>query len=278
MKRSIQIMFSIFFTTIAIGQNFPGKDVHLLLNKEIRILPKEPDLQTYGYRDFYTTNKFGGYANNSKWVYKKQTGDFSEYNSLVGKTFKVLGYEPYKTTIGKDQFKIKIENTEIGILYYDYDPAIPDFIFPFEVVGGLELPPDFYCKDIEISYDKFTGETNYETDTSLGIMFKKVEKDGKSTIYLYVRVVGETLNMGEKGVILLLENKKRIERPDEPIDVRARSDRYSNNYAYTVFMELTTEEINLLKENNITDIRLYIYDREVKNGSRFKEYLKCLTK
>ena len=276
MKKTI-LLLSVFFTTVSFSQNFPGKEIQLLLNKELRVLPVDSSLQKYGYDHFYTSDKFGGYEGPTKWKYECCESYNSKYKSLVGKTFKVLSYEPYKTIIGEDKYKMKIENSEIGILYFDYGMKY-DFDFPFEVVGGLELPPDFYCRNIKTSFDKFTGETKYDTEISDGVTLEKVEKDGAKKIYLYIRVSGATISIGEKGATLLLENKKRIERPNEPVDVKTSSSTYSSSYVYSVFMELTNDEINLLKENNITDVRLYVYDREIKYGTRIKEYLKCLTK
>jgi hypothetical protein len=41
---------------------------------------------------------------------------------------------------------------------------------------------------------------------------------------------------------------------------------------------LNKEDIDKLIKSEITDYRLYLYDESVKNGLKYCEYLKCLSK
>lgn len=91
-----------------------------------------------------------------------------------------------------------------------------------------------------------------------------------------INELGSTINVGIKGLTLLLENGKKIERPNADID--AKVNKGGSGYLYSAFIELTKEEIDLLINNPITDNRLYIYDGQIKNGAKLSEYLKCLTK
>lgn len=266
MKTAV-LSFSLLFTTIFYSQNFPGNDIELLSNKELKVLAKDETLQKYGFADFYKDEKL-------KNKYECCESYNSKYLSLVDKVFKVISYEPYKNIIGTDKYKLKIENSETGVIYFDYDPKY-DFKFPFEVVGGLTLPEGFYCKNIQQNTDKFTGEIKSTTDYSEGISFIKVVKDKTTKIYISVNEAGSTVNVGKKGLILLLENNKRIEKPEAPIDVKVNS---SGGYTYSAFVELNVNDLALLKENKITDDRLYVYDGTIKNGEKLKEYVKCLTK
>ncbi|TDO77623.1 hypothetical protein EV143_104390 [Flavobacterium chryseum] len=267
MKKTITLL-GLLFSTFCFSQIFPGEDIQLLTDKDIVVLPKSETLQKYGYDDFYKDEKL-------KTKYDCCESYNSKYKSLVGKTFKVLSYEPYTNLIGSSKYKLKIENNETGIIYFDYDPRY-DFKYPFDVVGGLDLPSDFYCKKIKVSTDKFTGDVSYSTEYSEGISVIKVEKDKVSKIYLAINEQGPTLNVGAKGLILLLTNNKRINKPDAKIEVKVNKG--GSGYIYSAFVELNSQDLNLLKENIITDNRLYVYDGEIKNGEKIKEYVKCLAK
>lgn len=266
--KQILLLTAVLISNITLGQNFPGNDVGLLLNKDIKVQEKDEVLQKYGYDHFYVSDDL-------KKKYACCDSYNSKYSELVGKVFKVLATEPYKNIIGTDKYKLKIENSETGILFFDYDPRY-EHSFPFEVIGGLNLPEDFYCKKIETTTDKFDGKITSRSDYSEGISFIKINKNGISQIYMSINEIGSTLNVGKNGLILLLKNGNKIERPNADID--AKVNKGGNGYIYSSFIELTQEEIDLIINNPITDNRLYIYDGEIKNGAKLSEYLKCLTK
>ena len=163
----------------------------------------------------------------------------------------------------------------MGTIFYDYDGKY-DFKFELRIVSDIQLPKDFYCDDIEVKKDKFNGEIKYTTPIKSGITFIKIEKNGHSTIYMSIYEHGSTLNVGKSGLILLLENGKKISKPNAKIDV----DVATNGYRYNAFIRLNENDINLLKKYKITDDRLYIYDGTISGeaGNLIKEYLKCLTK
>lgn len=256
----------LMFSAFAFSQNFAGNDVELYKDKELKVKPVEENLQKFGYRGFYSDADL-------KTVFDNGSGRSSKYLSLVNKIFKVLSYEAYKNSIETEKYKLKLENSETGILFYDYDPKV-DMLFPFEVIGGLTLSSDFYCKGITQTVDKFTGETKYNTNSG-GIFFLKVVKDKTSKIYLSINQPGATLTIGKKGLTILLENNKKIEKPNAEIKANPNG---SGGYYNSTFVELTIAEINLLKANNMTDLRLYVNDSQVENGTKYKELLKCLTK
>jgi hypothetical protein len=197
----------------------------------------------------------------------------SKYESLVGKIFKVISYEPYTDNIGSNKFKLKIENPETGIIYFNYNPKF-EHTFPFEVVGGLDFPEGYFCKDIEENKDKFTNDITFRTPKSDGISIVRVKKENSVNTYLSIRVHGSTVNVNEKGVILLLENGVKIQKPDEKLDVEVTSD--GSGYTYSAFINLDPNDITLLTQHKITDVRLYIYDRNITNGKKLIEYIKCI--
>ena len=261
------VLFYFLFTTILYCQNFPGINVELLSNKEIKVLAKDENLQKFGFSDFYVDNDL-------KTKYECCETYNSKYLSLVNKIFKVIDYQQYKNINGTIKYKLKIENSETGMIYFDYDPKY-DFKFPFEIVGGLTFPEGFYCKSIQTNTDKFTGEVKFNSEYSEGISFIKIQKENASKIYISINKPGSTLAVGKKGLILLLENNKRIEKPETTINVKANS---NGGFTYSSFVELNINDIALLKNYKITDTRLYIYDGTIKNGEKLKEFVKCLTK
>lgn len=277
--KKILLLTAVLISSITVGQNFPAESLDLLLNKTVKPLTIEESMQRYAYKNFYSqfdtiSKKLEKYEDGHRAF---PNGTFqSDYNKLVGKEFKVIKIYDQTPTLSSDAGRysvLELHNSELGTIFYDYDSKY-DFNFELEVVGGLELPEGFYCKNIETTTDKFTGETTASSDYSEGIKFLKISKSGTSKIYLTINESGPTLNVGKKGLTLLLENGKKIERPNTDIEVKASR----SNYVYSAFIELTKAEIDLIINNPITDDRLYIYDGEIKNGSKLSNYLKCLIK
>ena len=81
-----------------------------------------------------------------------------------------------------------------------------------------------------------------------------ITKDGKSNTYMSVNELGSTINVGKKGLILLLENGKKIELPNAEIHAKVHKGR--RGYVYSAFIELIKEDIDLIINNPITDNRL----------------------
>lgn len=263
--RKITLLLCFTFTTILCQAQFPAQHPELLLNKEVKILPLSPVLQEYGYRDLHKTAEM------------KITEKAIKHSSIVQKTFIVTEVTPYEK-YGSVKFKIKLESTVNGIFYYDYNPKY-DFEYILEVVGGLELPDDIYCADITTETDKFTSEKISKSPYSEGVSFIKITKESKSKIYISINEIGNTVVVGKTGLILLLENGKRIEKPNAQIDVKVNSGYTgATGYVYSAFVELNSEDIKLLLDNVITDNRLYIYDGTIKNGKKLQDYLNCLNK
>lgn len=278
--KKLLLIATILISSITFGQNFPGERADLLLGKTVKTEELRVTLQRYAYKNFYikfdTVSKKLNKSKDYDRIFPKG-GDRSDYNKLVGKEFKVVKiHEQIQPYSDKNRYYVlELKSDELGTVYYDYDSKY-EHNFELEVVGGVEMPEGFYCKDITTKTDKFNGEVRSSSEISEGIKFLKVDrKDGTSTVYMRITEPGKTLNVGIKGVTLLLENGNRIEKPNAEIEVQSVT---GANYAYTAFFELTKQDIKLLIENPITDNRLYIYDGTVENGVKFSEYLKCLTK
>ena len=266
MKKNIILMVSIVISCLSVfSQNFPGKDVDLLVNKEIKVLPDESD-QKYGYKGFFKDTDL-------KRNYEKYSYSASKYDALVNKVFKVLSYEPYVDIIGTEYFRLKIENSETGIIYFKYNPKYY-FTFPFEVLGGIEYPEGYLCKHIEEKKDKFTDDITLRSPISEDISFTKVINKGNVTTYIRLEAYGSTACVGKTGVIILFKNGDKLEFPTEAISADVNSG--GKGFMYSAFISLKPEDIKILSEQEISDIRLYIFDKAIVYGKKYKEYLKCI--
>lgn len=266
--RKLFLLFITCTCMLAYSQNFPANNVELLNGKQLKIKEVKESLRKYGFRDFYNDKSL----KYNKVYGVKGYGSQTEYDSLAGKVFNFISATPYKNSINKERFIFEIENPTTGIIYYDYDPTF-ESEYPFEVIGGLKYPENFFCNEIEISTDKFTGETRINSPLS-GVYFVKTKKTTESHTYLFLRTSGSTANVNIKGVIILLDNGMKIEKPDCKIDVEVGQ----SNYLYSCLIELNNKDIQLLTANKMTDYRLYVYDNTIKNGNTLMEYLKCIIK
>lgn len=282
-----KIIFSCIFCLTFLNifsQSFPENNPELLLNKIVK--PKEisETLQKYAYKNFYLEfdKEKKQFTKDDKKNKPFATGPsysvISDYSKLVGKEFKVLEiFEiiPKYSFSGKE-YAIEIENSEIGKIFYKYDPKY-EHSFELEVVGGLDYPTDFFCSKIEHQKDKFEDKETFFTPYENGISFMKTIEKGKTSIYLSVRVNGSTLNVGKKGLNILFEDGTKFTKAEASIDTKVSS---GSGYIYSAFIQLTQADIKLLTEKNITDTRVYIYDGTVDKDSakKIREYLKCLNK
>jgi len=263
MKRiALLTIFSLtLMSFIGHGQNHPKGNVELLLNKELKVKNGEP------YYDFFYKDK----SLERRYISREIE------NEIVGKTYKVDGYKPFlqEGPFGEEHYYIlELKNTEQNI-FYKYNPN-SDLFYPFEVIGGLELSDDFYCQNIIETYDKFTGETTVKSKPIRGISFMKIVKEEKCDYYLWIQNNSTSLFVEKKGVIILLNNEKRIEKPEQEIDVNVSQT--GGSYIYKTFIKLDNNDIELLTNNEITDIRLYVIDGVVEDGKELMENLKCLTR
>lgn len=266
MRFFLTMLFFLITTILFSQQNFPETDPSLLLNKKVKVLPRDPRLQKFGYDGFYKNDKM-------KQKYACCESFNSKYESLANKEFTVLSSEPYANILGDTLYKLKIHNDEIGDLFFSYDPRF-EYSFPFEVIGGLTFPEGYFCRQIIEKTDKFTNEKSIWSPMFQGIVFFKTIKNG-THYYMQLRLDGSTLSTNKKGLILLLSDNKRIERPEADVDVGVS--KVSGYYSYSTIIELNDDERKLLTENDITDARLYIYDANYKDGSyKLKEYAKCV--
>ncbi|MGO1649620.1 MAG: hypothetical protein ACTHXT_09755 [Sphingobacterium sp.] len=122
--------------------------------------------------------------------------------------------------------------------------------------------------------DKFDNKITYRTPASNGIVIIKVIDGENKTTYLSLTTSGSTVNVGEKGVTILMEDDTKLVFPE--IVVKPKATR--NGYAYNAFIPLKETDLAVLESKMITDFRLYIYDAEIdiEYANKVKEYINCL--
>ena len=151
--------------------------------------------------------------------------------------------------------------------------------FPF--LCNLNAPEltnsDIYKKKLSITNDEFTGEitTNNPYDTKGAVIYKYSKKvNGKMTdnFYLSLDACGSTLNVAEKGVIILFDDGSKFEKPNAEIDVDYKGEYCT--YKYSCFIPLTKTELLTFSKKKIKKYRLYIYDEELSPeiSEDFKQY------
>ena len=144
-------------------------------------------------------------------------------------------------------------------------------------IGFGQDNADDYCRCISKEIDKFDDIITYRSPFSSSISFTKIidKNTNSESTYIYISVVGYTVNTSIKGVKILLENNQKLSWPEADVDVDVN---YNAEYVYSSFIKLNKNEISKLKENHITDVRLYIYDKKIELPHQYKNYLMCIDK
>jgi len=134
-----------------------------------------------------------------------------------------------------------------------------------------DLNLDKYCKKIDYSIDKFDGSITYKSPINKQICFIKLKKDKQVTFYMRIKTIGATPNTGT-GVKLLLDNNQVIEKNIQT-DVNVNS---NAQFVHTAFFKLNEDDITLLKQYKITNVRLFVVDATIYNPEQYMAFLICL--
>jgi len=275
----INPVFSQSFEKLYMGTNYT-----FYLNTEIKV-----DLDNYseGFYSCWFTDlrKVGTYSTNGILYPKSKGSGSTDETKLKDKIFKVIDIINVDGTkfnknprVDNPIFKLKdITSGDIVFFLYKTRNCTSYRGFPFTTKKNMD---DYdFCSEIIKRGDEFTDEIFHtgRIKSTLGnyqIITKSV-KNGVENIYLSLTVPGRTVNVMKKGVILLLDDKTKINLPGVDVECNVSS---KGGYEYYSFIELTKEQIEILKVKEIDKIRLYIYDSDL-NGStsyKLKEYLNCL--
>tara|TARA_B100001059_G_scaffold218898_1_gene239496 strand:- start:397 stop:1170 length:774 start_codon:yes stop_codon:yes gene_type:complete len=145
------------------------------------------------------------------------------------------------------------------------------------MIGFGQTSEDYedYCHYVIKKLDKFDDIITYYSPLELPISFTKVidNENNNERIYLSIKVIGSTANAFIKGVKVLLDNGEKLSFPEAKIDSRVTD---NAEFEYSCFIEISKQEIELLTENLITDVRLYVYDKKISSSSMYKGFLNCV--
>jgi hypothetical protein len=130
------------------------------------------------------------------------------------------------------------------------------------------------CPEIEIKTDKFNGEVSYNSPFIDNISFTKYKRKGIISQYVSISVYDTYLaGYNNTGLTILFKSGKKIVRSKEKVDVNNSS---GADWSYSVFFTPTPNEINLLKKEEIDAVKLFIFDAEISDGNKVREYANCM--
>lgn len=292
-------MKDIFFAVIlslsflkTFSQNFPGYNPELLINKTVKPIKIMESLQEYGYSNFYlefdTVKKqfTKDYEKNRPFPISINNNIVSDYNKLVGREFKVLEIYKIDTTnsfLSKD-YAIKIENAEIGTLFFRYNPKFTSEIdFELEIVGGLNYPEDFFCSEIKSQKDRFTDKETFYTPAKKYFRIIKYIENSITTIYLQATVSVISLKSSPKGLYFIFEDGTKLYRKDAEVIRNIEMEKLldmPDYYFYSSTIKLKDSEIQKLTEKKLTDVRVDNSEILINEytSEQIKGYFNCLTK
>jgi hypothetical protein len=279
------LTFSVFISLSA--QDFVGMDADLYLNATVKPVEISEQLQRYAYKNFYlqfdTVTKVLTKPEGKKSAKFKpfQTGQQylqkSEYSKLVGMEFMVTGVyeETAKYDFDKGMYYVfALTNDALGTIYYEYDTRYKHDL-ELTAVGGLKFPEGYWCNKFTVTKDKFEDKTSYYSPQESGFSVVKIVSNGITKYYLSVEEGGSTANANGKGLFLLFDDGTKINKENTNIDVKVGN---KGEFIYSAFIELTNEDLEILKTKKITDNRLYIYDGTVnlESANLIQEFVKCI--
>lgn len=255
----------LFLSITLMAQNYPNKMPELLLGKQVKIIESQMSSNPkYGYTHFFADTLPKQYMPNGR--------GYSERTALLGKQFTVTEIRDKTPKKARPMYRVKLEAPDKSVVYYHYSPSRGPSDYPFEVIGGLDYPPDFYCSYLE--KDELTNNERYIAQLENGSLTKNVV-DGKISYSLEVVEFLVSEGKMEKGIALILDNDKYITYKDAVV---IPSYHNGKEYKYRRDFDLTAKEIELLKKHKILGVR--IADKVIKmpNGEKLQEILKCETK
>jgi hypothetical protein len=197
--------------------------------------------------------------------------------SLLGKVFivdSIIEDNAHRRCI----FELVEINTKEKI-YFIYNIKYCSSSYGFPFLTSKEFKKEDFCGKLKTTKDDFTDKVSidspFEKDGADRIQLSKVKNANNITYYLYLTATGSTPNVGIEGVILLLDDNTKINKPDVSVDVKVSG----TSYEYSALVPLTLAEVGTLKTKGIDKYRLYIYDHNLSFGmtEKFKMYFQCIT-
>lgn len=261
------MLLMLLLAVTATAQSFPYNHPEILVGKEVKII-ETMESEQRGYSSFYSTTSMSS-MNTYMPTYTYST--YSKKEALIGKTFKVLSSERYEGY--GNPYRLKLEAPDKTLLYYGYRTSIGDFDFPFEVIGGLTIPDEYYC---DLAEKMQSGEsTIYTVNAGIGLNLVKMVTPKTTTITLTVIEFIESDGKYGNGVALLLENNKKIAFPELTIIPMVND---AKHYKYMHTFEFSKKDLELLKTNKVIGVKFIDKVVPIDNGAQIQGALNCIQK
>ncbi|MEQ3238072.1 hypothetical protein [Bacteroides cellulosilyticus] len=188
--------------------NYLGDKIYQYIGQELYVKPKVEELQRFGYEDFYNSMA-------KKDIYKKPTNTawYSSYESLQGRTFKVIDILKREIVMGEDMplilgdldsdyiYYLKIADKQ-DTIYYKYTKY--EHNFPFLVIGYLDKMKNLYSnktflmkKTPDDSVSDFENGGTVQLTPNSKWFFKDAVLDGKylkDILLIFTNDKGETVS------------------------------------------------------------------------------------
>jgi hypothetical protein len=258
--KKILFGLTLFVSLVSFGQNrFLDTTLENVIGRNVQVIQISKD--SY---DFYKTNSF-------KFANKLQ------YSELLGRKFTAISADKYTNNSGEEKYILALksggDNPET--IYYDYAPLNLSLPFKFIAEKVLAADPIALCDGVKVEMDKFTGEKKTESNTIDEMSFIRYSSKGKISQYVSISAYGSTVVVNGQGLIILFKSGKKIVRSNEKVGVDVTS--YGNKpYRYHVFFTPTSNEVQLLKKEEIVGVKLYIFESAVNEGEKLKQYANCV--
>lgn len=262
MNKITTLATALLISLTTFAQNSPGKRPSLLLDKLVIVQPLQKTVLAYqkGYDSFYADeNLLERYAENKN----KKT----DHDALANRVLRVKAVEPFPLQ-GAPDYKIVLQDTlsKETIFYKFNELAANKGNYYFEVVGGLNYPPDFYCDYIQQDKDALIAMLTE------GISVKKIVVAKTVKYIMEVRTIEETISM-VPGITLVMENGLQIVKPDVHAEVSASS---NDKLIYIASFALTPHEVSLLGQSRIVSGKISKFDKTYREGEKLKQMVKCM--
>lgn len=130
------------------------------------------------------------------------------------------------------------------------------------------------CTDINREYDQFDEEVKINSSLNLPVQFYKHIKKGRAIYYMCLESRSPYLSTENKGAIILLENGTKINKPSIKIDTRYSS----GDFVYSIFFQMTPQDIVTYRKNKIKGFKLYIFDEilDAEIQTRILDAINCV--
>jgi hypothetical protein len=230
----------------------------------------------YGHSFYASLDEcMDSYSN--KVIYPSAQYSFNtERDSLLNRVFRVddIVQDSKSSWNPKIVFLLK-DTLRDDTIYFVYDKKY-EHSFPFWVNEIKSFGSEYIKSKFEKRVDDFTSEVTISTPILTNseispVILYKIIKNGVAHYYISLNTTGSTVNVGEKGVIVLFTDGTKWTRQTE-IDVDASS----RGFNYSAWITLTSSDLLTFQNKTIKGFKLYIYDEYVALpvAERFKAFVK----